>query len=278
MPKSENKKEMYITKASRETEAYNQKKFCSSLRNSGVPRNIIQKVCGEVERDIFPGITTKELSDKTFGYLLKENPNFAARYSLKNAIMELGPSGFAFEQYISKVLKNYGYKTKTNQIIRGKCVSHEVDVIAEKEKEKFFIEAKYHNSRGIKSDVKVAMYTYARILDIRESMGKSSDGWLITNTKFTSNAKKYGKCIGLKMTGWKYPKGESLEKMIEEKELYPITILPSVNQLEKERFIENGIFLARDVLKFQISDFKKMGINYTVGMKIFNEVKHLYGG
>lgn len=60
----------------------------------------------------------------------------AIRYDLKRALMELGPSGYPFEKLISDLLRKFGYRTKTNLTLQGKCVSHEIDVIAEKDGKK----------------------------------------------------------------------------------------------------------------------------------------------
>ena len=109
--------------------------------------------------------------------------------------MGLGPTGFPFEKYIAEILKEYGYATKVGEVVKGYCVSHEVDVIAQKGKECFMIECKYHNKRGRRLDVKVAMYIYARFLDIKRAQEKIKEhkkhfhqAWLVTNTKCTREA------------------------------------------------------------------------------------------
>jgi len=245
-----------VTKASSEMQAYNGEKLMRSFTRAGAPHALASRVRERVERELTPRMTTETLFRKASRHLRREDPVIAAKYSLKRAIMELGPAGFLFEHYVGAILEEYGYRTKLNQIMQGVCVSHEIDVVAEMGHDHFLIEAKYHNERGIKSDIKTIMYTYARLLDIGEARRKieknafAHRAWLFTNTKLTSKAVAFGKCRGVRMTGWRYPSGEGLEALIEERGLYPVTILPSVDQFARERFAEARLLFVRDLESF----------------------------
>ena len=275
---------MKITKASGQQETYSKEKFCNSLKHTGVPGALVQRICTTVEKEITPGMTTEEISQRTEKYLAKENPALAAKYSLKRGIMELGPAGFLFEQYVAAILKEYGYSVKTNQMMKGECVSHEIDVLAFTKDTHYIVEAKYHNRRGIKSDVKTAMYSFARLLDIEKHQKKKERkpakhlAWLITNTKFTTSAITYGKCKDIKLTGWKHPKKESLENLIEAKSLYPVTVLPAINRFAKEQLAKQNIYFAKDLIHFKVQDFKKLfGIHQNIAEKITQQAKALCG-
>ena len=166
---------MKIIKASGEQELYSRQKLCNSLKATGAPKALVDRVCLVVEKEIRPGMTTQEIFLRTSRYLKKENPVLAAKYSLKQGIMQLGPSGFLFEQYVGAILREYGYTIKTNQMMKGKSrVFHEIDILASTKDTHYIIEAKYHNKRGVKTDVQVAMYMFARLLDI-ESYQKKRD-------------------------------------------------------------------------------------------------------
>jgi Holliday junction resolvase-like predicted endonuclease len=256
---------MQVIKASGEKQQYSSAKLCRSVMRVGVSRPIAQKICQSVESVMRPEISTAELAQKTSRYIRKEHPAWAARYSLKKAMMDLGPHGFLFEQFVAGLLGEYGYATKTNQMVRGKCLTHEIDIIAQRGSERYVIEAKYHNRRGVKTDAQVAMYMYARVLDI----GQEYRGWLVTNTKFTSNAKRYGHCMGVHLTGWEYPAKESLEELIAQKALYPVTVLPSVRRSVREQLFSQRILFARDVLA------KKPRIPSRVSSKLFQEASDL---
>lgn len=252
-----------VIKASEETQAYNGGKLLRSFKRAGASHALATNVRDRVERELTPRMTTEELFNRASKHLLKEDPVIAARYSLKRAIMALGPAGFLFEHYVGAILREYGFKTKLNQVMRGKCTTHEIDVLAEKGSEHFLLEAKYHNERGIKSDIKTIMYTYARLLDIEEVQRKTEGGkfshraWLFTNTKLTSKAVTFGKCRGIRMTGWRYPRGESLEELIETKGLYPVTILPAVEGGVRERLAEAKLLFVRDLRGFTKERFQR---------------------
>jgi len=240
---------MQITKASGELEEYSRVKLERSLKRSGASLPEIKAVADVVQSKIRSKMETKRLYQLAYGELDRIRPKAAAVYSLKQAIMELGPEGFLFEQYVGAILKEYGYAVRRGQMVRGKCVFHEIDLLVEQAKKAFLVELKYHNKRGMRSDVQVAMYLYARFLDIH-SGHKAESGhkpWLVTNTKFTRSAVSYGQCMGIKMTGWRYPAKEGLQDLIEKKGLYPVTVLPSVNRFIRDALANKGILFAKDL-------------------------------
>ena len=272
---------MKIIKASGEKETYSRQKLCNSLKAAGAEKALVDRVCRVVEQKIRPGMATQEIYEKTRKELAKENTGLAAKYSLKQGIMQLGPSGFLFEQYIAAILGEYGYATKTNQMMRGESgVFHEIDIVASTTDTHYILEAKYHNNKGIKTDVKVVMYIFARLLDI-EAYQKTREkekhqAWLVTNTRFTSSAVRYGKHKNIKLMGWKYPKKESLEKLIEAKTLYPITVLPSINKYAIEQFAKKDMYFAKDLVTLTAKQFQRLfGIHQKAAANIQREATAL---
>lgn len=252
---------MEIIKASGDKQKFNKEKLRSSLKKAGASLKIADEISRTVERNIHSGVRSEEILNQVTRRLKKTDPVITARYSLKKAIMELGPTGFPFEKYVAELLREYGYSIRVGQIIKGHCIKHEIDVIAQKGKERLIVECKYHNHRGIRSDIKVALYTHARFLDIERSRGKmpnymnfSNKSLLVTNTKCTSEAIRYGKCVGLKIISWRYPKHESLEYLIEKKKLYPITVLPALTRRSKEVLVSNNLMLVKDLLRYSLSE------------------------
>jgi len=241
---------MLITKANGEKVQFVRSKYEESLKRVGLSISEAREISNQINQDLYPEVSSNKIFLKTHQVLKKRNKIYAAKYSLKRAIMDLGPGGYFFERYMSAVLSAYGYQTKYNQFIRGKCVEHEVDILAERDGKRFMIECKYHNQSGRKSDLKVAMYTYARFLDLKEKHA-FDEAVLITNTTFTSEAIKYGRCMGIKIMGWRYPQTrESLEYYIESKKLYPVTVLTTMNNFLNRRFREEGLVLIQDLIKF----------------------------
>ncbi|MGC8850350.1 MAG: hypothetical protein ACP5QI_07760, partial [Candidatus Bathyarchaeia archaeon] len=152
-------------------------------------------------------------------------------------------------------------------LLRGRCVIHEVDVIAEELRGnppvRYMIECKYHNHHGIYTGLKEAMYTHARLLDLKEGyelgLSERLDGaWLITNTKFSPEAIKYAECIGMRLLGWSYPPDMSLQGMIESRDLYPITMLRNIRAEEVDRFSRMDLVSLNDLAKRSVTELHRV--------------------
>lgn len=264
---------MYVIKESGQKEKLNIKKLKYTILNAGASQSLANKAIREVKNKTFPGITTREIL-RIVIETLKEEPGIAQRYNLKRAIMMLGPTGFPFEKFVARLLKEYGYKTRIDVMVKGKCVRQEVDVLIKKGKKKYMAECKYHNTPGKKSDLKVVMYTYARFLDIKHK--NFSQPWLVTNTNCTSEAKKYARCMKLKIISWRYPKKECLERMLVEKNLYPITTLASPTQKIRQRLVKANIMLLRDLLKHNMTYLRiRTRLNKKVLKRLREEAKQI---
>ena len=243
-----------IIKASGEKVQFSSDKLRKSLHRSGAIDETINEIISEVESQVFEGITTKKIYQIAFGLLKKLTKPFAAKYKLKQAIMELGPSGFPFEKYIGEILKYQGFKVKVGEIVKGHCVNHEIDLVAEKDERHFMIECKYHNTSGYTCDVKIPLYIQARFKDVEKQWmqlpghkTKFHQGWVVTNTKFSSDAIQYGLCAGLYLMGWDFPKGASLSEQIDNSGLYPITCLTALTAREKQLLLESKIVLCKEL-------------------------------
>ncbi len=263
-----------IRKYSGEKEEFSPDKVIEAITRAGADPKTAQDIVKAVEKELYDGISTKEIYHISFDLLKSKEPVSATRFGLKTALMRLGPSGFPFEKYFAAVLTAYGYKVKLNQMIDGRCARHEIDLLIEGPEGKCIVECKYHNTRGIYTGLKEALYTYARFLDITDA-GNSLDGvWLVSNTKCSGDAKKYGKCKDMKTIGWNHPPERSLENMIEEKGLYPITILRSVDQATKDALAKANYMLARDLLKHARTELSRnTGLSKKKLDSILEEVK-----
>lgn len=242
-----------VLKASGEYEPFSKEKVITSLERAGADKKIIDEVMNKLEPKLYDGIPTQKIYSHVFSFLKKFQMPLASKYNLKRAIMQLGPSGYPFERFIAGILEHKGYKTKVGMILEGKCIEHEIDITASIDSKNYIIECKFHNHPGTRSDIKVALYTYARYLDISELKNqKFGKAWLITNTKVTSEVKKYAKCIDLKVTSWNYPLKESLNQIIDSSGLHPLTCLNSLTKGEKRRLLEMGLVFCRDLLEKKV--------------------------
>jgi len=235
-----------IVKASGEKEPFNEEKIVRSLAKSGLSLDTAAQTVDYLKHHIKPDMTTKSIFGHVSTYLQENAPieNYF-NYGLKRAVMDTGPSGYPFEILVSDLLRLENYKTEVSVVTQGKCVTHEIDVIAQKEKDKFFIECKYHNTPGYKTDIQVALYTYARFLDVAYVQKQNNPHdiifpWLITNTKVTSDVMSYGQCVGLLITTWNQPKG-GLEEMIISSGLHPVTLLYNIPKEKIQVMLDRGL-------------------------------------
>jgi len=242
-------------------EAFNPDKLRASLSRSGAALEDVNRIVAQIEGSIRDGMTTSEIYKHAFSLLKKHERPIAARYSMKRAIRELGPSGFPFEDFIGEMFRAQGYKTATGTMVRGRCVEHELDLRAEKDGTVIGAELKFHNNLGIKSDLKIALYVHARFEDLKAAQSENhiTEGWLITNTSFTQNAIDYAECVGLTMLSWSYPKGRTLQDLIERSGVQPITALTSLTAREKRLLLEKEIVLCK-TLPDQAEMMETLGI------------------
>jgi len=247
-------KGILITKASGEKAYFDEDKLRHSLSKAGAEDFQVNEIISELVKELYDGISTKRIYHLAFDRLKNRSKHLAARYHLKQAIMELGPSGYPFEKFVGEILKYQGYSVDVGVIVKGKCVNHEVDVIALADHHHFMIECKYHNQRGIVCDVKIPLYINSRFKDVEAEWVKlpghdkrSHQGWVVTNTKFSTDAIQYGNCAGLKLLGWDYPIKGSLKDLIDDLGLYPITCLTTLSKAEKQKLLDNKIVLCLEL-------------------------------
>lgn len=243
---------IHVRKADGHIEPFSRAKLRASLRRSQVPEHVIERVEREVERrlereaDPVPSYRVHRI---TFDLLRRAARHFAARYNLKRAIRQLGPTGFPFERFWAKVLEAEGYDVELDRVLPGRCVEHEVDVIARRGGRTLISECKFHHQGGVTSDVKVALYIQARRLDLAAGPPESQhdEFWLVTSTRFTADAVRYGECVGLKLCAWDYPEGASLQDRIERNRVYPVTMLTTLTLAQKQQLLAAGVVLCRQI-------------------------------
>ena len=277
---------MFILNSQKEKEPFSFWKIVRSARNSGASLGLAKRVAEEIEKEIYPGVSTLEIHNRIKKLLKKENKKAGIRFNLKEGMRRMGPSGFPFEKYIKEVLDKNGFETKINLHPFGKCAVYEIDFLARKENTLYVGECKYHKFSGERVDLKVSLYNYARFLDIvngnyfKEKNLSSLEikPMLVTNTKFTSQAIRYSKCMGIELLGWKYPKNRGLEYFIEKEKLYPITILPSLRGYLKDIFFKNKIALASDLISYSSEKLiKRLGISKKSIYPLIREAEYLLG-
>ncbi|CAI2768226.1 restriction endonuclease [Flavobacterium collinsii] len=272
---------MKITKHSGHKVPFDKEKLKLSLKKSGAAPDLIQESLGEIEKQIYDGITTKEIYKMAFAILKKAANGHAGRYNIRLALQMLGPAGFFFEKFIARLYAADGYKAKINLTLQGKCVSHEVDVAIMKENLITMIECKFHGSKEGSSDVKVPMYILSRFNDLKANRhtiftnNESINSCIIvTNNRFTKDAQDFASCSGISLVSWDYPQDNSLKNKIDKGALYPITCLTTLSLVEKEKLLILDQILVKDLIDDPQS-LSKIGLSQNRIKNILHEASQI---
>jgi len=229
-------------------------KLEKSLFKAGASPELIEKIGREISMIPANQLTTRIVYKQAFKLLRAASYDLAARYKLKKAILELGPTGYPFEEYIAHLFDYQGFKVQTGVILDGKRVTHEVDVWARNHEREYVVECKHHRTPGYKSDIKVVLYVHSRYNDIVSQLRKKAapemhyECWIVTNTRFTTDAIDYASGENIRLMSWDFPRKGSLRERIDISGLYPITCLCSLTKAEKKRFLDRKIVLCRELV------------------------------
>ena len=246
--------EYLILKASGEKVYFDDQKLIDSLMRSGATEELARQILQAIGLELHDGMLTSNIYNKAYQILRKQARKTAVNYRLKQAVLQLGPSGYPFEHFIGELFKARGFKVEVGRLIDGYSVRHEIDVVAHNGQKDIFVECKFHNYQGTKTNVKVPMYIRSRFDDLSRARhftedlkNRNTEGWIITNTRFTEDAIQFGRDYGLTLLSWDYPKGSSLKDWIEIENLHPVTCLSSITRKEKKELMARGIVMCHDL-------------------------------
>ncbi len=219
--------DIWVLKEDGQKERFSPEKVRRALQRSGLSSREADIALKQLRPKLYDGMTTKSIYKLVYQLLEEMKPEVSHKYNLKRALQHLGPAGYEFEDFIAQLLKFEGYDTELRQSIEGRCVVHEIDVVARKDKEEYMVECKFKNQPGYKCRIQTALYVYARFLDLKGngSNKKFTKPWLITNAKFSNDVIAYAECMGIPLTGWRHPFRYSLEAMIDKSRCYPVSVI-----------------------------------------------------
>jgi Restriction endonuclease len=268
-----------VKKANGERELFIPEKLFQSLIRSGANPDVADTITAQIASGLQAGDRTADIYSRAFAELRRIERPMAARYSVKHALLELGPAGYSFEDYLAEIYRVQGYLTTTRVTVQGRCVSHELDLVAVRDDQRIGAEVKFHNNSGLKSDIKVALYVQARFEDIAagvrpETTNDYTTRMVITNTKFTEQAEMYAACVGLSLLSWDYPEKGSLRELIEETRIHPITCVTSLSTAHKKRLMEQGVVLCRQVRE-HTQELEGLGLQHRAIERVLAETDAL---
>jgi hypothetical protein len=121
------------------------------------------------------------------------------------------------------------------------------------------VEAKFRTNGKGKVEIKEALYTYARFLDLKP-VGFTT-AYLATNSRFTSEVISYAECSGLNLLSWDYPEENNLASLIDRNNLYPVTLLTGLKGRLKRGLLEAGVVLLQELIEVEPYVLREKGLN-----------------
>ncbi|OIO45778.1 MAG: hypothetical protein AUJ28_03700 [Parcubacteria group bacterium CG1_02_37_51] len=245
-------KQLFIIKADGSKTRFSYKKLLKSIQKSGASADAADRIARQVLRELPNEFTSNMLFDLIHRQLKQTNRQVAQIYSLRRALADIPPD--IWEKYIAKLFEYYGYQTKWNVIIPGASVEHQVDVIVTKDKKTWLIECKHHYEYHRDTGLGEILQVQARLEDVRDGFKKNKNkydffgAWLVTNTRFSDHNKRYADAKKINLTGWQYPEQYSLERLIQDRAIYPVTILYT-DKKTKNTLLYNNILTIQDLEK-----------------------------
>ncbi|MCB2201133.1 ATPase [bacterium] len=271
-----------VLKSNGDKVPFDKDKILSALKYSGAGKEESYQILQQIESKLYDGIPTRKIYQLAYSLLKKKKSHrTAGRYRLKKAIFDLGPSGYAFELFVSRLFESWGHQVKTDQLIKGKCILHEVDVLATKPGLITFVECKFRSDYRGKTDVKVPLYIHSRFNDIEAKWRENPEyehtkieGFIVTNARFTKDAINYAECAGLGLISWDYPAESSLKYYVDKSGMHPITSLHSLTKAHKTILLKEGVILCRELVKREDA-LQKLGLKDKQIDKIIAEARLL---
>jgi hypothetical protein len=245
---------IYVTKADGSKRLFDKEKVIKTCLRMGANRSIAEKVAEKVEERLYNGIPTDKILQMIFRLLRKYKPTIRHLIDLRKGL-SLMNSKPEFERFVRILLSENGYEVTSNQIIRGKCVEHEVDGIARKDGETYIVEAKHHSNYHTPTGLDESRIARAVLEDVTEGFElglnnlKIDRAMIVTNTRFSEHAQHYGKCRDIEQIGWSSPQDRGLQVLIEKNKLHPLTCLKGLGKGTKRKLASAGILLMKQLVE-----------------------------
>ena len=252
-----------VTKFDGTKQPFDRTKVLQTLRRMGAADDVAESVVADIESRLYDGIETKKILQMVFRHLRKHKPVTKHKIDLRKALSMLSPQP-GFERFVQELLREHGYQVTPNQIVRGRCVEHEVDAIARKDGKTAIVEVKHHYRPHTRTNLDVSRISRAVFEDVTEGYAEGVNDlkidypMIVCNTKMTDHAKRYADCRGIRHIGWSYPKNGDLQSLIEQKKLYPVTFLKGLNATSREKLALAEIVLLKQFARTKTNKLRKI--------------------
>jgi hypothetical protein len=245
---------VFVTKADGSRQLFDREKVVRTCLRMGANRKIAEEVAGRVERSLYDGVPTSKVLQMTVRLLRGYKPAIRHFLDLRRGL-SLMDSKPEFEVFVQVLLAHSGFEVSPNMILAGKCVEHEVDAIAKRGGVTYFVEAKHHVNYHTLTGLDESRIARAILEDVSEGFQcgscelKIDRAMIVTNTRYSEHARRYGKCRNIIQIGWNSPVGLSLQSMIEENNLYPISCIRGLKRATRIKLINKRIVLIKQLLE-----------------------------
>jgi hypothetical protein len=270
---------IYVTKADGTRQLFDREKVIRTCLRMGTSRKIADDVAEKVESRLYDGISTSKILQMTFRLLRKYKPAIRHLLDLRKGL-SLMDSKPEFETFVQILLAHSGFEVTPNRLVMGRCVKHEVDAIARKDGVTYFVEAKHHVNYHTLTGLDESRIARAVLEDVTEGfeLGKSNlkidRAMIVTNTRYSEHASRYGKCRNILQIGWSSPTDLCLQNMIEEKNLYPLTCLRDLKRETKTKLANSGIVLLKQLFEEKPSTLaRRTGVQKETLKQIIEKAK-----
>ena len=246
--------DVFVIKANGSRQLFDKEKVVKTCLRMGANRQVAIEVAAKIEERLYDGITTARILQMIFRFLPKYKPATRHLIDLRKGL-SLMRSKPEFEVFVQLLLAHNGFEVSPNRLIKGRCVEHEVDAIARKGGIAYFVEAKHHTNYHTPTGLDESRIARAVLEDVVEGVSLGGNGlkidraMIVTNTRYSEHAARYGECRGILQVGWSSPIDLDLRGMIEEKKLYPLTCLRGLRREAQEKLGNVGVVLMKQVIE-----------------------------
>ncbi len=251
-----------VRKADGREQLFDRAKVARTCMALGATEEIADEIARRVETQIYSGMETRKILRLIYRMMSEYKPGFKNLICLRESLSLLDPKP-DFEWFIQTLLGEHGYDVTKNRIIRGRCVDHEVDAVAKRNGVRYIVEVKHHFNFHTYTGLDESRIAWAILEDVKEGFElglnslKIDKAMLVCNTKFSEHAKRYGKCKDIYQIGWSWPPERGLQRLIEEKKLYPITCLKGLKANVRKRLGNSGIILLKQLVEKSTEELRR---------------------
>lgn len=243
-----------VKKADGSMQQFNKDKVVRTCLRMGANRQVAYEIANKVERRLYEGISTAKILQMVFQFMRKPKPFVGNIFDLRKGL-SLMSSKPEFEVFVQALLARSGFEVSPNQLLIGACVEHEVDGIARKDGVTYFVEAKHHSRYHTPTGLDESRIARAVLEDVVEgfALGKSDlkidRAMIVTNTRYSDEAIRYGVCRNILQIGWSSPIDYGLQSMIKGVNLFPLSCLKGLSVDARLKLAMSGVVLFEQIIE-----------------------------